>query len=95
MRALRWTGASLLVLVGGLLALVGVLLCVTVLLAPLGIPLLFLARRILRAAGDLVVPRQVRHPIEAIGQAGSAAADEVDATGRKGGHRRKRARPNA
>lgn len=64
MRALRWTGASLLMLLAGLLGLVGGLLCITLILLPLGIPLLFLARKLFRAAGALVVPRQVRHPVK-------------------------------
>lgn len=64
MRALRWAGASLLMLLAGLLGLVGVLLCATLILLPLGIPLLFLVRRLARTAGQLVVPRAVRHPVE-------------------------------
>ena len=64
MRALRWAGASLLMLLAGLLGLVGALLCVTLILLPLGIPILFLAKRLFRTAGQLVVPRAVRHPVE-------------------------------
>ena len=64
MRALRWAAASLLMLLAGLLGLVGALLCVTLILLPLGIPVLFLARRLFRTAGQLVVPRAVRHPVE-------------------------------
>lgn len=90
MKALRWTGASLLSLLGGLLGLVGLLLCLTVVLAPLGIPILFLAGRLFRTAGDLVVPRRVRHPIEAVGHAGSGASDEVDKAVRKDGKRLRR-----
>lgn len=89
-KALRWIAASLLGLVAGLLALVGLILCVTVLLAPLGIPLLLLARRLFRAAGDLVVPRKVRHPIEAIAEAGSGAVDDLAGTVRKRGRRLRR-----
>jgi len=51
-------------LLAGLLGLVGALLCVTLILLPLGIPILFLARRLFRTAGQLVVPRAVRHPVE-------------------------------
>ncbi len=64
MRALRWAGASLLMLLAGLLGLVGAILCVTLILLPLGIPILFLARRLFRTAGQLVVPRAVRHPVD-------------------------------
>ena len=73
-RALRWAAASLVGLVGGVLGLVGVLLCATLILLPLGIPVLFLARRLFRTAGQLVVPRSVRHPVEEAGRRSSRAA---------------------
>lgn len=73
-RALRWTAASLVGLVGGILGLVGVLLCVTLILLPLGIPVLFLARKLFRTAGQLVVPRSVRHPVAEAGRRSSRAA---------------------
>lgn len=73
MRALRWTAASLLGLLGGLLGLVGALLCVTVILLPLGIPILFLSRRLFKTAGQLVVPREVRHPVQELHERGSAS----------------------
>lgn len=85
MKALRWLGASLLGLVGGLLGLVGAILCVTIILAPLGIPILFLARRLFRTAGQLVVPRQVRHPIEALTDASSESAAGLGKSARKRG----------
>jgi hypothetical protein len=84
-KALRWIGAGLLGLLGGLLGLVGALLCVTLILAPLGIPILFLARRLFRMAGDLVIPRQVRHPVEAISNAASDTAGDVGKSARKHG----------
>jgi hypothetical protein len=85
MKALRWLGASLLSLVGGLLGLVGALLCVTIILAPLGIPILFLARRLFRTAGQLVVPRKVRHPVEALSDAASSSASDLGKSARKRG----------
>ncbi|MFC7495026.1 MULTISPECIES: hypothetical protein [unclassified Nocardioides] len=63
MRALRWAAASLLMVLAGVLGLLGAVLCVTVVLLPIGIPLVFLARKLFRAAGGLVVPRPVRHPV--------------------------------
>jgi len=84
-KALRWTAASLVWLLGGLLGLLGAILCVTLILAPLGIPLLFLARRLFKTAGQLVVPRAVRHPIDALGQKASDAGDDVRKRGRKAG----------
>lgn len=70
-----------------MLGLVGLLLCVTVILAPLGIPILFVSQRLIRSAGDLVIPRKVRHPIDAVTEAGSDAADDIGGKARK---RRKR-----
>ncbi|MDF1602523.1 hypothetical protein [Nocardioides sp. YIM 152315] len=79
MRALRWAGASLLVLLAGLLGLVGALLSVTLVLLPLGIPLLFVARKLFRTAGRLVVPRAARHPVEQTQRrAGEAVEDATD-----------------
>jgi hypothetical protein len=46
------------------LGLVAVILCVTVILLPLGIPLLLLARRMFTAAVRLMLPRDVAHPFE-------------------------------
>lgn len=90
MKALRWLGASLLGLVGSLLGLVGLVLCVTIVLAPLGIPILLVSRRLFRAAGALVVPGQVRHPLEAISESGSSAVDDLGSAVRKRGQRAKR-----
>ena len=85
MKALRWLLASLVGLVGGIVALLGVVLCVTLILAPLGIPLLFLARRLFKLSGQLVVPRSVRHPIDSLQAKGSDAAETVRKRGRKAG----------
>jgi hypothetical protein len=49
---------------------VGLLLCVTVILLPLGIPVLALARRLMQLAGRLVVPRAARHPVEGLVDSG-------------------------
>jgi len=83
MKALRWMGASLLGLVAGLLGLIGALLCVTLILAPVGIPLLLLAKRLFKTAGQLVVPRSVRHPLDELDRAGSDAADRLKRKGSK------------
>jgi hypothetical protein len=89
-KALRWTAASVVWLLGGLLGLVGALLCVTLLLAPLGIPLLFLARRLLKTAGQLVVPRAVRHPIDTLEQKTADTGDDVRKRGKDVGKRGKK-----
>lgn len=77
MKPLRWLGASLIGLVAGVLGLVGVLLCVTVIGLPLGIPVLMLAGKLGRWAGQLVVPRKLRHPVQELEGAASDAAGEV------------------
>jgi hypothetical protein len=83
MKFLRWVAASLLGLVGAIVGLLGVVLTATLVLAPIGIPLLFLARRLLAASGRLVVPRVVRHPLQELDPTRSDAADEIRRTVRK------------
>jgi hypothetical protein len=69
MKILRALGGSLLWIAAALLGLVGVLLCVTIVLLPLGLPVLWLARKLFRAAMAMLVPRKVRHPVAAAGDA--------------------------
>lgn len=69
MRLLRGLGGAVLWIVAALLGLVGVLLCVTVILLPLGIPLTMLAGRLFRHAVQLMLPRAVAHPVNEIGKA--------------------------
>lgn len=89
MRALRWAAASLVLLLAGVVGLVAVVLCATLVLLPLGIPLLLVARRLFRTAGQLVVPRAVRHPVDtvagAMSGAGSRAARAATRSTRTGG----------
>jgi hypothetical protein len=59
---LRGLGASLLWIVAGLLGLVGALLCVTIILLPVGIPLIMLAKRVFGYSMVVLVPGKVRHP---------------------------------
>ena len=82
MRLLRALAGSLLWILSGVLGLVGVLLCVTVILLPLGIPLLMLARRLFRYSMVFFLPRTVRHPAQELGKsARSGAKDAADAVG--------------
>jgi hypothetical protein len=83
MKFLRWVAASLLGLVGGLVGLLGVVLTATLVLAPIGIPLLFLARRLFGASARLVVPRAVRHPLESLDPTRSDAVDDATKKVRK------------
>jgi len=64
MRALRMLLGSLLWIVSGLLVLVGVLLSVTLILAPLGIPLFLLGKKLMGASVRLFLPRAVAHPVK-------------------------------
>lgn len=70
MRFLKILLGSVVWLVAELLGLVGLLLSVTVILLPLGIPVLMLAKRLFTVAMALIVPRAARHPVEAISKSG-------------------------
>ena len=64
MRVLRVLLGSLLWIVAGVVVLLGAVLCVTVVLLPVGIPLIMLGRRIMGAAVALIMPRAVTHPVD-------------------------------
>ena len=64
MRLLRGLAGALLWILSAVLGLVAVLLCVTVILLPLGLPLLGYARRLFTLALKLMLPRAVAHPAE-------------------------------
>jgi len=66
MRLLRGLLGALLWIVAAVLGLLGFVLCVTVVLLPLGIPLLVLARRLLTRAVALMLPRSLAHPVDEI-----------------------------
>jgi hypothetical protein len=61
---LRGLAASLLWIVAGLLGLLGVLLCATLVLLPIGIPLLMLAKKVFGYSMVVMVPGKVRHPVQ-------------------------------
>ena len=84
MKPLRWIAAGLLWILAGLLGLVGGLLCVTIILLPLGIPILMLARRLFTRSARLVVPKPVKHPVEESGKAFNGRGKSV-AEAAKGG----------
>lgn len=85
MRILAALAGAVLWILAGLLGLVGVLLCVTLVLLPLGIPVLMLARRLFRFAMTLMLPREVRHPVDALGRSAESAGRKAGKTlpGRK------------
>lgn len=82
MRVLRAAGGSLLLVLTGVVGLLGVLLSVTLILLPLGVPLLFLARKLFGYSMTLFLPRAVRHPAKELGKqakrGGTKARKEID-----------------
>ena len=64
MRLLRGLAGVLLWVVSLLLMLVAVILCVTLILIPLGIPLMGYARRTFTLSLKLMLPRAVTHPVD-------------------------------
>jgi UPF0716 family protein affecting phage T7 exclusion len=91
---MRWMAAGLLWVLAGLLGLVGGLLCVTIILLPLGIPVIMLARRLFTRSVRLVVPQPVKHPAKEsekafkgrgkdVGEAAKGGAKAVRKQGRK------------
>jgi hypothetical protein len=64
MRILRGLLGALLWIVAAVLGLLGFVLCVTVILLPLGIPLLVFTRRLLTRAVQLMLPRSLAHPVD-------------------------------
>lgn len=63
MGLIRGLAGAVISVVALLLALVAVVLCVTVILLPLGLPLLAYAGRIFALALKLMLPRAVSHPV--------------------------------
>jgi hypothetical protein len=90
MRLLRGLLGALLWIIAALLGLVGLVLCVTVVLLPLGIPVLALARRLITRAVQLMLPRSLAHPVHEIskttkkgGQNVGSVASDAAKKGRK------------
>ncbi|WP_322937968.1 hypothetical protein [Nocardioides bizhenqiangii] len=79
MKLLRALVGSLLWVLAGILGLVGVVLCATLILLPVGIPVLMLARKLFAYSMVFFVPRKVRHPVEELGKsARSKGSDAVE-----------------
>ena len=64
MKPLRWVAGGVVWLVAGVVASLGVLLSVTIILLPIGIPLLLLARRLFGVSARLILPKAVVHPVK-------------------------------
>ena len=84
MKPFRWLGAGLLWILAGLLGLVGGLLCVTIILLPLGIPILMLARKLFTASGRLLLPQPVKHPVKEAGKAFQGGGGDVKEAAKRG-----------
>lgn len=69
MGLIRGLAGAVISVVALLLALVAVVLCVTVILLPLGLPLLAYAGRIFALAMKLMLPRAVSHPVRRVEKA--------------------------
>lgn len=64
MRLLRGLPGAVLWILAAVLGLVGVLLCVTIILLPLGIPLVKLAGHLFSRSVRLMLPRELAHPVK-------------------------------
>lgn len=65
MRLLRALSGALLWIVASVLGLLAVILCVTVVLIPVGFPLLLLSGRLFGRAVRLFMPPEAAHPLKA------------------------------
>src|SRR5215212_11840549 len=94
MRLLRGLLGVLLWILASLLGLVGLVLCVTIVLLPLGIPVVAFAGRLITRAVQLMLPRSAAHPVKEVkkttkkerrkvSSAVSDAAGDVAKKGRK------------
>jgi hypothetical protein len=93
-KPLRLVAGGLVSLVAGLVAALGVLLCVTIILLPLGIPLLLIARRLFGLSARLVLPKAVVHPVKELQKRTTAGPSRALGRGRdslaKAARRRRR-----
>jgi hypothetical protein len=73
---------SLLWILACVVGLVGILLSVTLILLPVGIPLLLLARKLFRYSLTFFLPRAIRHPAQELRKKSSdTASDTADSMG--------------
>jgi len=80
MRLLRGLLGGLLWILAAVVGLVAVVLCVTVILLPLGLPLLAQARRMFTTSVRLMLPPAVAHPVRTMDKKSRKKKDEaVDA----------------
>ena len=83
MKVFRWLAAGLLWILAGVVGLVGGLLCITIILLPIGLPLLWLARKLGGTAGRLMLPKAARHPVQAVRSHASDVAGDTNKGARR------------
>ena len=79
MRLLRGLLGALLWILAAVIGLVAAILCVTIILLPLGIPLLGVARRMFTSAVQLMLPPAVAHPAKTLDKKRRRKAKEARA----------------
>lgn len=84
MRLLRGLPGAVLWILAAVLGLVGVLLCATVILLPVGIPLVKLAARLFIHSIQLMLPRALAHPVDEITKAADKRARTVRSAASEG-----------
>ena len=92
MKLLKGLAGSLLWILAGVLGLVSILLCVTIILLPLGSPLLGVSRRLMTTGVQLMLPKAVAHPVRESkrglrgrrDEVKDTASDAADSTAKKG-----------
>jgi hypothetical protein len=96
MRVLRALVGSLLWVLACVVGLLGVVLSVTLILLPLGVPLLLLARKLFKYSLTFFLPPALRHPARELGRTSRRgakdAADAMGASGKRLQRGRKRGR---
>jgi hypothetical protein len=83
MRLVRGLAGALLWILSALLGLVGIVCCLTIILLPLGIPIIGYARKAFTLSLKLMLPRAVTHPVatteDSLRKRGRRAKKEVAA----------------
>lgn len=93
MRLLWGLPGAVLWILAAVLGLVGALLCVTVILLPVGIPLVKLAGRLFSRSVQMMLPHGLTHPVDELTKAADKDARTVrSATSDAAGHAAKKGR---
>jgi hypothetical protein len=89
MRLVRGLGGALLWIVASVVGLLAVVMCVTAILLPVGIPLFMVAKKMFGQSVGLLLPRAVTHPVDEGGKKAKKRRKEVS---KKAGKASKRGR---